>query len=245
MSALHAVLTTDRIAILADSAAFVVATGVVAGFQRKIVVHPTLPIAIGSVGLVEHLEIGRAILEDPECNASFNDIVESLRALLAAGETLAERRPDLVPFGEILVAGFDDGRARMTAAHFGDVEPALNPPGRKAHAVEEIELPAHGIAEFARGPNLTPDLSAELQRLIEDNRHRGTGMLRAIGAEYFGLMRRAKSVNAAYGSAGEFHAVGGSLDYAEITPAGVSIETIHTWPDKIGEPIRPWTASTR
>lgn len=211
MSALLATRFDDRVEMASDGGTFD-QFGVLVAKRTKILAAPSVPLAVGGCGGNE------------EINALSQFIIAKAEAsgVDAAIEELGEALPDRyevtspVPF-EIVIGctSEKDGPQiwRFRSLRLGDTAlPALR-------------------YEWRGDVSLGPDLS------LEDMQQAGYWPedFKRTAIAWMHAMRAKKSRPEFYGEIAEAHWIGGHVDHAVITPAGVQIERVVEWPDVVGE----------
>ncbi|MEQ1952478.1 hypothetical protein [Mesorhizobium sp. CN2-181] len=85
--------------------------------------------------------------------------------------------------------------------------------------------------------------------IMRDENHRqvaileSNGGLAACGLHLAEGLRREKASLKFESNSRERYAIGGHLDLTVITAAGATTRRLHTWPDKVGEPINPFAGT--
>lgn len=227
MSAFVSVRLPDSVQLLADGAAYD-AAGIVTSFENKIRVSKRVPVAIAVRGAS-----GLALLHaDLLCELADDEGVEGLLDALHEYATSLKIRRHLK---QDPVFGFDFAVAVW--------HPETGPAHYRIHGCDGI----HGFAPFvlhelgdlvACGANFPGET---LYRLgILPVRKDGPTWGRTKGGEIMDLMRGLKGEPLAGDMSAEAFRIGGHVDVASVTAAGVTVRRIRQWGDKVGELINPF-----
>ncbi len=161
---------------------------------------------------------------------STEDVLSEIEARLA--ECRLKSGPGREAFDRhaltLILAGIlQTGEFRLWCAVFGPEDLHM---GMKAYRLNAIDLPDYGTGATVPLP--------DLQNLMTGVSEITVDVLRERGGEFLELQRRQR-IRAPGGGAGTIHGIGCHVDMAVLTSAGVSIERLRNWPDRIGSPIRP------
>ena len=229
MSAILSAETDFAVAILSDAAAYN-SDGVIIGFRSKVKVSSKVPLAIASRGQVGFGDVvDQSIIELVE-DYGFDDAMARLSGMLDQFSVW----PDRANKGDWLIAGISErhGARHMTFQNFENFgQPALvlHHPGQIYAAVatgaagEQTSLAATGVRRPLQG------------ECPED-------YFAACGVEMFDYFRRHPWSPAKWGDPDREpqYLIGGRLELAVVDANGVRMRTLHTWPDRVGEPINPY-----
>lgn len=223
MSAFYSVCYQDRIEVLTDGAVYT-EDGCLVDITRKIFPNRCKPAAVTGRG--NHLAVltiatwvNFIIAGAPSVDEAFVEIDAGLRSMEHAADG---RTPHPV---EILVACISESRGPVnvyfaSADIWGTATPwRLHIASQEfggATKISEVELASEGIT---RGS-------------IDNG-------LEYIGVRLFDAFRTRKGTNPAAPDRPAIYGVGGQLDYTVISKDGVSVRTLHEWPDEVGKPIEP------
>lgn len=215
MSALNMIVQGQHAHLLTDRAVYD-RNGIVVGIGHKVVRVEVLPLALAIVGVFNVDQVASAVETScPTTSLCPEDWVARLPAVVRwIREENLTRWPEIegTADGEITLAAIYYshrlGRARGVMVSSGDPSlPAYEVVGLSCIAIPAIEIEP-GI----------PDPS----RAQFDPRRDGVALVEAQrqGARMDGMVT-----------------VGGGVDLTTVGPEGLTLETLHTWPDEIGRRI--------
>lgn len=229
MSAFIINRTSDRIEIVADGGGYQPRTGIVDAIFEKIVIMPGLPLAMVSRGM--DVKLGKFFTGWAVGLAQEAGSVDA--ALTIVGTVLHARREQFLsaPMMQFAFTGFSETRgaiSQMVNSFEGTVDGLPRPAG------ELFDLPDLMITNVG-GPPQYYELEAAGLTLTNSP----PDMLEQHGVAAMKMLRRKPMPAAEYGSERDMFLIGGHVQYVSITGDGATSRIVHTWPDKIGEPIRP------
>ena len=224
MSTLTIFARGDRALVLTDTAGTDPDLRV-SGWASKVVTIPHLKVALAAQGAAEAL--GTLANRLAYAFASFDTMISH------GGPVLAEAHEDHSPWWEasahaqelrLGLTGWSEKQQRFEAYFLQSREwqgiPAFEftkrdlvmAPDIHPEDLQKIRIPSNGAAFSA-------DAQAYLLRILTFQRHFTTPRPDGLGEPG--------------------HITGGQVVATEMTRAGITQQVIHSWPDKLGEPIRP------
>lgn len=222
MSAIYALKLADQIYILTDGAVYD-DDGVVRGIQRKVWIADQVPLAVTGNGDWAALkDYAPAVASDP----SFASIIAGLEATACMLRAVYAAEGDTgAKIG--LLLGFHDGeKPRLVYASFNDLDPRFSP-----FTLTEIE------AEFSATPEISEANQPVFAELLKDIGTLQGDFFDRRGADLFELLRQESTVPP--GRTDRQYLVGGHVDLTIINRQGARTRRLRSWPDTIGERIRP------
>lgn len=218
MSAMTATACADGVILLTDAAFYNQHTGVLTGFARKAWQVPRIGAAYSSRGFA-----GAFKLFELACAAvpysSWDEFVQRLDTVWSAFDQFSQAAAPGY-FAQIMICGISESRDRSEILWRTN-----QPKGQYGLDPFQTFVWTDGTVSFglntdAFGPEFNPvtdGISAfEIARAEVADLSCGESIVPVLG-----------------------HAVGGWMDQTLITRHGIETQTVHTWPDAIGEPIQP------
>lgn len=190
--------------------------GVLLAKPRKIVKAASVPLAVSGCGGTAEINTLTQLVVTTAETIGVDAAIEELGSILPDRHEVTSP----VPF-EIVIGCISekDGPQiwRFRSLRLGDtILPALRYEWR---------------GDVCLGPDLSVDEMREAGYWPEDFKRTSIAWMEA--------MRAKKSRPKFHGEIAEGHWIGGHVDHAVITPAGVRIERVVEWPDTVGEMVRP------
>lgn len=219
MSAYYAVAYADRIELLTDGAIYT-DDGVVVETREKVWRSERLPLAFAGRGNNSSIQLmGLALDAVSIAGKSIEEILEWLSG------TLETKRRQGAPAFDGIIASVSktNGPQLHWFTTYGEFE-----------GFEPFKLYDVG-AEWGGGPTPTDETLAAWG--FPEKMSNST--LAESGPDLFEAMRQTKMAHLAAPGQPMLHAVGGHVDLTTVTAKGSTTKRLRTWPDKIGEKIKP------
>jgi hypothetical protein len=227
MSALVMVCKSDRVELLSDAVLYDPTTGTIGAIHSKLAPLPELNCVMSGRGPIPVMWITAYVAG--LSSSTFDDVVANFDAIRdeAATYNNGDVSPEQWAQSDIGLIGWSESRDRPEAyMSLGNRVPEialatgiLSPCDVGVFAGGSVDV----TNAFVDGVRESPDgFDAEIDGLAVMEMLRGEALPRGDAHDaHFG------------------HCVGGYVELATVTRAGVTIRTIHEWPDKIGKPISP------
>jgi hypothetical protein len=233
MSALVMVCKSDRVELLSDAAFYDPVSGIVGAIHSKLAPLPELNCVLSGRGPIPVMWITAYVAGLRA--ATFDEIVAGFAAIRAEAASYRDRNVPAEEWtrSDIGVVGWSDSRDGPEAyMSFGRGLPEI---GLTAGSLNPCD-----VGVFANGPVEVANAFVESVRENPDAFDAETDGIAVIE-----LMRRESAPLGDEPGAFIGHSIGGYIEHATITREGVSVRTIHEWPDEVGKPIRPLPSMVR
>lgn len=221
------VCKSDRVELLCDAAHYDPNSGTVGAIHSKLAPLPELNCVMTGRGAIPVMWITAYVAG--LSSASFDDVVANFEAIRADAATY---RNDDIPIeawtrSDIGLIGWSENRNRPEGyIALGCDAPEL---GLSAGNLRPCD-----VGVFSDG---STDVANAFVASVRENRDAFDA--RTDGIAVMELMRRETLPLTDKRDARVGHCVGGYVEHATVKRDGLSVRTIHEWPDEIGKPIRP------
>lgn len=227
MSALVMVCKSDRVELLSDAALYDPITGTVGAIHSKLSPLPELNCVMAGRGPIPVMWITAYVAG--LSSKTFDDVVANFDAIRAEAATYKSSDVPVEEWGrcDIGLIGWSESRNRPE----GYVSPGM---GLPENGVAAGGLESCDVGVFADGSAEVTHAFVESVREEREGFDAGTD-----GVALMELLRRQALSDSDGRGACPRHCIGGYVEQATVTAEGVTVRTIHQWPDEIGKPIKP------
>ena len=216
MSAFYAMAYGDRVELLTDGAVYL-GDGTLIDIREKVWRSPSLPLAITGRGSMAIEAFAETILAMPD--DSVDAVIERTNALLEQAKTVVSSAPC-----EVLIAGISETDGPFLAFFTtADIYPNL------------ASFVLHDVGRELGGGNALAAEELASVGSAEDG-------LAGMGVALFEAMRRKPGLNPTVPNLPSVYGIGGHVDLTVISAGGTETTRLHTWPDVVGEKIKPLAA---